>query len=493
MKKIKIIIIIAAILLVGGLLMIDFNPGGIRVFTSWAGKGNAAIRPLVPANRVQQESAQAAKIVAEPVYLDVRLPQKYDSLTLELEVNNPQIPLLQAGLKVRGGRDWNFYLQPLQHRQLDLLPWPKITNGNLTLWQKYPKYSSIQEFLNNLNGNNRVATFNYDLKRDYYLPGYLEPRDPLIINRTLRGPLQLAVYVAPSGSEMYGDLKINFKVQDINRQVGEDPIAVYVSDQAGRKVYSDLLSDDGFTMDRSGASAPRNINIMVPHLRRGVYFIELRNNQDIFTRQITSAHHKLVFREQLYLADNLEYADGFLDLLYQPTSLVTNGREFSFRTAHPLGYQTIYVNGRAAANLNVRHQEYFVSSTTPLTIIRSPLNDVQIATDGWLAFSHDQFFDPGVYSVDEFPQLTAFDYLLAKYVPQAADGWHIVKAGFPLTNVDIYKGRLRLLISASKPTSQAGQLQIRGVKVILQKPPLTFNNAVDLLKHWIISWIKPTV
>lgn len=493
MKKIRIIIIIVAILLVGVLLMFDFNPSGIKVFTSWAGVGNAAIRPLVPANRVQQESGRVAKIVADPVYLDVRLPQKYDSLTLELEVNNPQIPLLQAGLKVQGEGDWNFYLQPLQHRQLDLLPWPKITNGSLTLWQKYPKYSSIQEFLNNLDGNNRLATFNYDLKRDYYLPNYLEPRDPLIINRTLRGPLQLAVYVAPSGSAMYGDLNIKFKLQDINRQIGEDPIALYVTDQTGRTVYSDLLSDDGFTSDRSGASSPRQLNILVSNLRRGVYFIELRCNQDIFTRQIVSAHHKLIFQEQLYLADNAEYADGFLDLLYQPVTLITNGREFSFRTAHPKGYQTIYVNGRSAANLNIRHKEYFVSTTTPFTTIKSPLNDVQIATNGWLAFSYDQFFDPGVYSVNEFPQLTAFDYLLAKYVPQIADGWHIVKADFPLTNVDIYKGRLRLLISSSKPSGQAGELLIRRAKITLHKPPLTFNNVIDLLKRWVISWIKPNV
>jgi hypothetical protein len=43
----------------------------------------------------------------------------------------------------------NSYLNTrlIHHPQLDQLAWPKITNDNLTLFQKEPKYKTIEEFL----------------------------------------------------------------------------------------------------------------------------------------------------------------------------------------------------------------------------------------------------------------------------------------------------------------------------------------------------------
>jgi hypothetical protein len=488
MKLIIALIWIGAVSVVAIILINDFNPSGVRVYRVMAGNGSAAIRPMVPENRVTAQLDGSVIVNAEPVYLDVRVPKIYETATLEMDIQNNNEPLLQAGLAVPGTGEWSFYLQPLQHLQLDKLAWPHLAQRDLTLWQKYPRYRSIDEFLSSSTTNDRIATFNYKLNRPFRIPGYREPDAPLIIERTLRGPMEMAVYVAANSSST-GQLQLSLDIQDINRTLGSDPIAVYVRGADGRNVYSALMSDDGRVSDRVGASPRRQLVIDVPNLAEGAYFIDLRMNEDIFVRKIVSRQHKLIFREHLYVADNAEYSDGFTDMNLAPTVLVTNGRQFSFRTAHPKGYQTIWVNGQPVAKLIERHVEYLATSTTPLATIRAPINDAQIQTDGWLAFSHDQFFNPSVYSVEEFPQLTAFDFLVARYQPAQPTTWRQVSTTFQLKDATRTNGRIRLLISNVKPTGGDGQLRVGSVKVTLRKPSLTKKNMVKQLRNWLASWL----
>jgi hypothetical protein len=437
----------------------------------------------VPENRVQEQADGTAMVKAEPVYLDVRAAKQYQAATLEMDIQNSDEQLLQAGLAVVGEGDWSFFLKPLQHRQLDQLAWPKLEQGNLTLWQKYPRFSSIAEFLASSTSRERVATFNYKLDQQFKIAGYHEPAGQLVIDRTLRGPIEMATYVST------GKLELAFDIQDINRTVGPDPAAVYVRSADGRHVYSGLLADDGRAGDRVGASPRRTLSIAVPNLAEGTYFVDLRMDQDLFVRRIVSSQHKLIFREHLYVADSAEYSDGFTDMNLSPTVLVTNGHEFLFRTAHPAGYQTVQLNGRPVAQLQARHSEYSASSTTPMSTIRTPLNDVQIETDGWIAFSHDQFFNPSAYTVEQFPQLTAFDYLLADYKPGTASGWRHVSATFNLADASRTNGRIRFLISNIEPTAGEGKLRIGRVTITLSKPKITGQIFATSLARWLSSWL----
>jgi len=473
---------------IGALLIIDFNPNGTRTLRALAGLGNAAIRPLVPQNRVTVDKTGTATVKAEPVYLDVRVPSNYDALTLSLEIDNRDETLLEAGLAMAGAGEWQYYLQPLQHRQLDQLAWPKITDGELTLWQKYGRYKTIAEFLADTNKGNRVATFNYGLDRLFKLPNYRDPNQPLIINATLRGPMELAVYVAASSTGS-PSLDLKFDLQDNNRTPGPDPTAFVVRTAAGKVVYTDLLPDDGRTSDRVGASPRRTASLYVPNLTEGVYFVELRTNQDIFVRRITSRHHKLVFREQLYLADSTEYADGFTDLAAAPPIVYSDGRRYMFRTAHPVGYQTVYLNGASAAQLAVRHQEYYATSATPITTLRSPRGDLQIETDGWLAFSASQLFNPAAYTVRSVAQLTAFDFLLARYQPSDKQGWRVATVTFNLDGAARTNGRVRLLISGAEPTTGDGTLRIRNVTITMARNSSSTLTLTDALRRWIRSWL----
>ncbi len=474
--------VLVAAAAVGGLLVADFNPSGTRTFSATAGEGSAAIRPLVPQNRVEVGPDGVATVKAEPVYLDVRVPSHYDSLTLSLEIDNRDETLLEAGLAMGGAGEWQYYLQPLQHRQLDQLAWPKVTDGDLTLWQKYGRYKSVADFLADSQQGSRVATFNYSLDRPFSIPGYRDPEEPLVLDATLRGPVEMAVYLAATGT-----LRMSFDLQDNNRTPGPDPVAFVVRSAAGRVVYTDLLPDDGRTGDRVGASPRRTVDLSVPRLAAGVYSVEVRMNQDLFIRKIVSYHRKLVFRERLYLADSSEYADGFTDLLPAPPTVYSDGRRFLFRTAHPAGYQTVSLNGTAAAVLAVRHREYAATSATPVSTIRAPRGDVQIETDGWLAFASSQLFNPNVYTVRTVAQLTAFDYLLARYVPQPGDGWRTASATFKLAGAARTNGRVRLLVSGAEPTSGQGTLRIRKVAVTVRRS--ADGSPMTSLLRWLRSWL----
>lgn len=478
----RLLAVLVAAAVVGGLLVADFNPSGTRTFRALAGEGSAAIRPLVPQNRVEVGPDGTATVKAEPVYLDVRVPSHYDTLTLSLEIDNRDETLLEAGLAMGGAGEWQYYLQPLQHRQLDQLAWPKVTDGELTLWQKYGRYKSVADFLADSQQGSRVATFNYSLDRPFSIPGYADPPQPLALDATLRGPVEMAVYLAATGT-----LQMSFDLQDNNRTPGPDPVAFVVRSAAGRVVHTDLLPDDGRTGDRVGASPRRTVDLAVPNLAQGVYFVELRMNQDLFLRKITSRHHKLAFRERLYLADSAEYADGFTDLLPAPPTVFSNGRRFLFRTAHPAGYQTVSVNGVGAAQLAARHREYYASSSTPVSTIRSPRGDLQIETDGWLAFGSSQLFNPTAYTVRSVAQLTSFDYLLARYTPISGSGWRTATATFNLAAAARTDGRVRLLISGAEPTAGEGSLGIRNVSVTLSRGQSS--RPVPALLRWARSWL----
>lgn len=476
--------ILVAAAALGGLLLADFNPSGTRTFRAMAGEGSAAIRPLVPQNRVEVAADGVATVKAEPVYLDVRVPSHYDTLTLSLEIDNGDETLLEAGLAMDGTGERQYYLQPLQHRQLDQLAWPKVTDGELTLWQKYGRYKSVAEFLADGQQGSRVATFNYSLDRPFSIPGYRDPDEPLTLDATLRGPVEMAVYLAATGT-----LRMSFDLQDNNRTPGPDPVAFVVRSAAGRVAYTDLLPDDGRTGDRVGASPRRTVDLEVPGLAAGVYFVELRMNQDLFVRRIVSRHHKLVFRERLYLADSAEYADGFTDLRAAPPTVYSDGRRFLFRTAHPAGYQAVSVNGVSVAQLAVRHQEYYASSSTPISTISSPRGDLQIETDGWLAFGSSQLFNPTAYTVRSVAQLTAFDYLLARYQPQAGSGWRTAEARFNLAGAARTNGRVRVLISGAEPTGGEGTLRIRNVAVTVGRSTSSTPTIQRSLLRWAKSWI----
>jgi hypothetical protein len=86
-------------------------------------------------------------------------------------------------------------------------------------------------------------------------------------------------------------------------------------------------------------------------------------------------------------------------------------------------------------------------------------------------------------------QLTAFDYLLARYQPSDRQGWRLASATFDLAGAARTNGRVRLLISGTEPTTGAGTLRIRNVTITMARNSSSTPTLTDALRRWVRSWL----
>jgi len=163
-----------------------------------------ADRVMVPAVDNQYRCEQ--DFFAEPIYFDINIPRSFSHVKLEIYYQNINQSLLQIGLARVGqlSDDWIFQLQPLENQYFDKLNWPKIVKGDITLWQKNKQFNTIEQFVNNIPANQRVATFYYDLTSE----AIKNPKK--VIQWNYNTPMQyvdylISTYQAP---KQMGDLKV---------------------------------------------------------------------------------------------------------------------------------------------------------------------------------------------------------------------------------------------------------------------------------------------
>lgn len=144
---------------------------------------------------------------ADPVYFKIFVPRSFNKIKLKIYYQNEQQPLLQLGMmKVsQGPIDWAFQLQPIENKIFDQLDWSKITKSDIVLWQKNKKFSTIEQFVNNIPSDKRLATFSYDLTPE----AIKNPKKIILWNQDT--PLKYVDYILARyrSPETDGDLKIS--------------------------------------------------------------------------------------------------------------------------------------------------------------------------------------------------------------------------------------------------------------------------------------------
>jgi len=101
--------------------------------------------------------------VNDPVNFYINPPRDFERAIVRIKYKVERQPLFQLGVKAGAG-DLDFLLETVEFVKLDNLAWPKIRQGAAVLYQKNQKYKSLEEFLNNLPKDGRIALYNYDLK-----------------------------------------------------------------------------------------------------------------------------------------------------------------------------------------------------------------------------------------------------------------------------------------------------------------------------------------
>jgi len=470
--KILVVVLPAILLLV--LIKKDLVLNGrVEFFTDFL-RPTATITELFPANRVIETDESTQKIIQEPVYFDVRLPQSFENAELEITYKTVKLPLLQVGLMTGEDNVWSYDFHPLFNEFLNNLNWFKLEFPNGTLWQKEKRFLSWSGFERELDRLTGLATYFFKTDRKFSLPDYQPATAETVINKTIRGSHSFYTYIKNE------QLNFIFTVQDMNRADGPDPLRATVMNNNGQVVLTALLNDDGFVSRFDPASPRRQLVLKADNLSEGAYLINLECNDDIFFREIRTKQRYITFINRLYLVDNIEYGDGLVDLNYQPTVVYSTAARLGFQTAHPNGLQTVGLGAGQVVELTEIHKTYFVTPNILPTEIMVPKNDIKIFGRGAFALSSETYFNPEVYNLPDALITPDTNYFLTNYqTPTAlANGFVKSKVNFALQNANVVNRKLRFAISAPELNNGEGELVIKSIKVVLTKKPLTTNELV---------------
>lgn len=477
----KVLIIMAPFLLLAWLIKKDLVLDGKLEMVYDFSRPNAMITALFPENRltaIQKGDWQAIK--QEPVYFEVRLPQKFETAKVEIGFQNKNQPLVQVGLKTQGEDEWSYDLKPLENQLLDQLNWFKIEDERGTIWQKTKKYLSWDQFFDQVDSLSNLAAYHFPLNRRFYLPNYRPQNQDRFITKAIRGRHSFYTYVKNE------PLDFTFTIQDINRSPGPDFLTIRVFNQDNKKIYQKIVEDDGTINNFDGISDPREVDLKMLGLEEGVYRIELDAGDDIFFRKIRTKQQYLTFIDRLYLVDNVEYSDGFVDLSYQPTTIYSTIPRLGFETAHPEGLQTVGLGKNQTLTLSETHKNYFVTPDALPTYIYVPKNDLKIFGRGLLALNQSMFFNPEIYDLRDFSITPDTNYLVSEYqTPEIKEGWKTGTVKFDLKNASVVNRKLKFMVSAPELNQSGEILPLKYVKITLEKEPLTYSEIFQKIIKYI--------
>jgi len=219
----KIIVIVLPAVLLFWLIKKDLALDGSVEFNYDFNRLSAGITELFPADRVVKNEGRGVRVVAEPVYFEVRLPQTFETAKIELTYQSSDLSLLQLGLRtLHKSTDWNYYFKPFFNRFFDELNWFKIEANNATLWQKEKRFLSFSSFIREINRLPGLAV--------YFFSDYNRTGKEMIITSTPKDyslPAEINYLVSAYQTPKYGDddmvvAKIDFSLTDadvVNRKL----------------------------------------------------------------------------------------------------------------------------------------------------------------------------------------------------------------------------------------------------------------------------------
>jgi len=454
--------IMIIILIIYSLIQKDLILDGKLVIESDLTQKIPMMSVLFPEHRVNKEENYYI-IQDEPIYFTVRSPIEFDEAEVEIEFQPENLKTIALGVATTE-EGWNFENHTLYNETLNNISWSKVSDGINILYQKEANYDDIESFLEVSNQIEGVGAYDFDLGETFQIPNYQASSEKITINNCLRGQHAFYTYIKNE------PLDFTFKIQDINRTKGEDPLVIFVYNPRNKKIYSKIISDDGLISNIDPASDPRYVSIYIPDLEEGVYKVELSANDDIFIREISTPQQKIVFIDRLYLCDSPEYSDGFVDLDFKATEAYTNGRLLSFYTAHDAGLQTVNLDNRGIG-IYKKH-EWIKASTNPtLSHLYIPRNDLKISSRGIFALQLEHYFNPEIIDLKDYSDIEEVNYIIARYQkPQELENsWLKNKIIFNLDKAKMENGNLKFMISSPDLNSGKKEFKINSLKVKLNK------------------------
>ncbi|MFH0840434.1 MAG: hypothetical protein V1865_00395 [bacterium] len=417
--KIRLIFGLILLILLAWLVIMDIVPSGEITYKYSFSKYSDFITKLHPNDRLLPEASGEQKIIGDPVYFSLRTPRKFEKVRLSLKYKNEadNLPIISVGVLV-DKMLWRYLMQPIENKFIDNLAksWNVIKEDDLLLLQKDPKYSSIKDFLANLPERNRIALYNYDLKNYYYLADY-QASVGGTLPASLRGEYQIYTYIKNES------LSFTFNFVDLNQNKDTDPIYIMLYDQNNKLLLQKELPDDGVAEITNQKTAERSLLLSSPSLSEGVYKIEVKVNDDILTKTLSTNQSKIAFKNKLWIAEGANNLQ-----------LYTDSASVSAQTINPASLQTIKV-GADSLELLETYERFSIINHEPVKEISVLKGDLMITGNGVFAFSLSNLVNPAFKQVDHNFVVGDIQYILADYeLPIEQDGWQERTVELDLSN-----------------------------------------------------------
>lgn len=418
------------------------------------------------------------RVTGDPVYLDISVPRSFDSVTATVDLYNNGQPLIELGLQ-DNEEAWHFDFHPLDVPLLDNLNWFKVTDGKgNTLFQKQPPLTSqltIQDFLDDLPLDKRIAEYHQNLQPPYVMTDYVS-QPALDIDTPLRGPQLMKLYAKDQ------IVSVDLTIQDLNRAFDDDSVTASLI-QAGQILSQTTIGDDGDLIADGKISNSRFIHLATTHSVTGLIELQIESTDDVLINEIKTTVGYLVTR-QLYVAGNTEYGfpSGFQT---NSTSLTTNTDSLQATTAHPGGLQTILIGDHSLILTKVNSPTHVDLEDDSMRVIAIPLNDVLIVSKGWMSFTPQSFFDPD-YQIEQLgpsTDLDKIDYIYAGDLPEHTVSDQIRTVNFDLSQLPGDKKHLTFILSAPGLDQLKAEYTISGIRFEFHRPALTIGGIFQRMKQ----------
>jgi hypothetical protein len=453
------------------------------------------IQKLKPKDRLAEVDLKncTQKIIGEPAYFNLNTQRTFNDAKITLTYRDTgQNNIIELGLQA--DKQKNYFLKPVENKIIDKLAWNKIEQNGVILLQREPKFTSIAEFLKNLNELKReeILTYHYDLppiqkitKEGEQALARLQAQNNNI--PPLRGAYQFYTYVKNEPLDfnfIFSDLNINKDADDVKITIYRDNIPL---------AEKELADGRGGEEEREAMKAGE-MKLNLADLPEGFYKIAVSANDDIITEKISSNQKIISFINRIWLAEystvisttrrlgGEEKSSTDTDFLPSQTrvrndknniNIYTDAPEITASTLNAASLQTILVNGKEL-KLSETYRQFSLPAKQNKSELKLEKSDVIISGAGVFSFTDGAFYNPNYKKMVKATDVDAekINYIIAAYAPaQTADEWKTKTVSFDLTNAFRYENNYSFMISAPGLIADDGKedyIEIKDIKVELK-------------------------
>ena len=482
-KKLRCFWLLGIFLILGLVFWFKIIPSGNMMYgknykKTWQ-SGKGFIYNFTPKDRVDEKSSRYPRIMGDPVYFSVFSPRSFSraKVTVVYESNlTENTPIIEVGV-LSDPIVWRYNLKPLENRIIEKLDqdWFKITDQDLTLWQREPNYQDLNHFLSDLekkqllacqnNIRDCIATYNYQPNVGLLVNEQLEVlknKNDLSLQTVnpvaLRGPHTILLDLKEDSSLQ---LKINLKSFNVNNPIKQAKILLFN--------HQELIAEANWLREDSpgnNLTAPESINLSLhePELRAGIYKLEIKINNDVIIEKLESSADANVFINKVWPVAVEDKITLFTDSSYlqikamSPASL----QSFNFN-------EEVFLIDKTYQQQEVRLQESF-----KINKIELEKDNIILENNGVFSFFENQLFNPSLKRVDRFFSVNSeLKYILASYESPflKPGGERQAVAEFSLFGAYREKGKYNFMISIPGLRAEDDQddyLVIKEIKIEMQ-------------------------